>query len=163
MRDIDLGEDTAYLISDFPVTKEVLDKIAVKSISFLDDDLDRAEAFVLRELRMNCALLLPLVVRGSLVGARGDLRHAPAAVHARRRGRRLVPRRPGRPANRVAGRGHGQQAPPAAVSAALRVGDKPALRMGGRLGVDTGAPITGERGASNAATTNYRPSCSTSV
>ena len=64
MRDIDLGEDTAYLISDFPVTKDVLDKIAVKSISFLDDDLDRAEAFVLRELRMNCALLLPLVVRG---------------------------------------------------------------------------------------------------
>jgi diguanylate cyclase (GGDEF)-like protein len=64
MRDIDLGEDTAYLISDFPVTQEVLEKISVKSISFLDDDLDRAEAFVLRELRMNCALLLPLVVHG---------------------------------------------------------------------------------------------------
>jgi diguanylate cyclase (GGDEF)-like protein len=64
MRDIDLGEDTAYLISDFPVTKEVLDTISVRSISFLDDDLDRAEAFVLRELRMNCAMLLPLVVRG---------------------------------------------------------------------------------------------------
>ena len=26
MRDIDLGEDTAYLISDFPVTKDVLDR-----------------------------------------------------------------------------------------------------------------------------------------
>jgi diguanylate cyclase (GGDEF)-like protein len=64
MRDIDLGEDTAYLISDFPVTQEVLEKISVRSISFLDDDLDRAEAFVLRELRMNCALLLPLVVHG---------------------------------------------------------------------------------------------------
>jgi diguanylate cyclase (GGDEF)-like protein len=64
MRDVDLGEDTAYLISDFPVTKEVLEKISVRSISFLDDDLDRAEAFVLRELRMNCALLLPLVVHG---------------------------------------------------------------------------------------------------
>jgi diguanylate cyclase (GGDEF)-like protein len=63
-RDIDLGEDTAYVISDFPVTKEVLEKITVRSISFLDDDLDRAEAFVLRELRMNCALLLPLVVHG---------------------------------------------------------------------------------------------------
>jgi GAF domain-containing protein len=35
----------------------------VKSISFLDDDLDGAEAFVLRELQMNSALLLPLVVR----------------------------------------------------------------------------------------------------
>jgi len=63
-RHIDLGEDTAYVISDFPVTKEVLEKITVRSISFLDDDLDRAEAFVLRELRMNCALLLPLVVHG---------------------------------------------------------------------------------------------------
>ncbi len=64
MRDIDLGEDTAYLISDFPVTQEVLERMTVKSISFLDEDLDRAEAFVLRELRMNCALLLPLVVHG---------------------------------------------------------------------------------------------------
>jgi diguanylate cyclase (GGDEF)-like protein len=64
MRNIDLGEDTAYLISDFPVTQEVLEKILVRSISFLDEDLDRAEAFVLRELRMNCALLLPLVVHG---------------------------------------------------------------------------------------------------
>ncbi len=64
MRDVDLGEDTAYLISDFPVTKEILDTQTIKSISFLDDDLDRAEAFVLRELRMNCAMLVPLVVRG---------------------------------------------------------------------------------------------------
>ena len=64
MRDIDLGEDTAYLISDFPVTKEVLETISVRSISFLDEDLDRAEAFVLRELGMNCALLVPLVVHG---------------------------------------------------------------------------------------------------
>ena len=64
MRDIDLGEDTAYLISDFPVTKKVLETISVRSISFLDEDLDRAEAFVLRELGMNCALLVPLVVHG---------------------------------------------------------------------------------------------------
>jgi diguanylate cyclase (GGDEF)-like protein len=68
MRDIDLGEDTAYLISDFPVTQQVLENILVRSISFLDDDLDRAEAFVLRELRMNCALLLPLVVHGQSWG-----------------------------------------------------------------------------------------------
>ena len=31
MRDIDLGEDTAYLISDFPVTQEVLEKMTVRS------------------------------------------------------------------------------------------------------------------------------------
>ena len=68
MRDIDLGEDTAYLISDFPVTKEVLETISVRSISFLDEDLDRAEAFVLRELGMNCALLVPLVVHGQSWG-----------------------------------------------------------------------------------------------
>ena len=64
LRDIDLGEDTAYLISDFPVTQEVLETGTVRSISFLDVDLDRAEAFVLRELHMNCALLVPLVVHG---------------------------------------------------------------------------------------------------
>lgn len=68
LRDIDLGEETAYLISDFPVTKAALDEISIRSISFLDDDLDRAEAFVLRELRMNCALLVPLVVRGRAWG-----------------------------------------------------------------------------------------------
>ena len=83
MRDIDLGEDTAYLISDFPVTKDVLDKIAVKSISFLDDDLDRAEAFVLRELRMNCALLLPLVVRAAARG--GSWRSTTCACGGSRR------------------------------------------------------------------------------
>ncbi len=68
MRDVDLGEDSAYLISDFPVTKEVLDAQVPRSISFLDEDLDRAEAFVLRELRMNCVMLLPLVVNDKAWG-----------------------------------------------------------------------------------------------
>jgi GAF domain-containing protein len=36
----------------------------VRSISFLDEDLDAAEAFVLRELQMNAVLLVPLVVHG---------------------------------------------------------------------------------------------------
>jgi diguanylate cyclase (GGDEF)-like protein len=64
MRDVDLGVDSAFLISDFPVTVEVLESRVPRAISFLDDDLDRAEAFVLRELQMNCALMLPLVVHG---------------------------------------------------------------------------------------------------
>lgn len=64
MRDIDLGAELAYLIEDFPVTQEVLTSGAARALSFLDADLDRAEAFVLRELRMNCCLLLPLPVRG---------------------------------------------------------------------------------------------------
>lgn len=68
LRDIDLGEEAAYLISDFPVTQVVLEQLAAKPISFLDDDLDGAEAFVLRELRMNCALLIPLVVQGRAWG-----------------------------------------------------------------------------------------------
>ena len=64
LRDIDLGAEGAYLIDDFPITKEVLDSGESKAISFLDDDLDRGEAFVLRELRMNCCLLIALPVRG---------------------------------------------------------------------------------------------------
>ena len=64
LRDVDLGEDFAYLIADFPVTQEVLETGRARSISFLDDDLDSAEAFVLRELQMNAALLVPLVVHG---------------------------------------------------------------------------------------------------
>jgi len=64
LRDVDLGEDFAYLIADFPVTQEVLETGSVKSLSFLDDDLDSAEAFVLRELEMNAVLLVPLVVHG---------------------------------------------------------------------------------------------------
>ena len=64
LRDVDLGEDVAYVISDFPVTAQVLETLTSKSISFLDDDLDGAEAFVLRELQMNSALLVPIVVEG---------------------------------------------------------------------------------------------------
>ena len=42
----------------------MLETHAVRSISFLDDDIDSAEAFVLRELQMNAVMLVPLVVRG---------------------------------------------------------------------------------------------------
>jgi diguanylate cyclase (GGDEF)-like protein len=62
LRDISLGEDDSYVIADYPVTQEVLETRCVRSLSFLDDDLDSAEAFVLRELQMNAAMLLPLVV-----------------------------------------------------------------------------------------------------
>jgi len=62
LRDVDLNPNNAYLIDDFPLTKLVLESKETRSISFLDDDLDPAEAFVMRDLRMNCVLLLPLVV-----------------------------------------------------------------------------------------------------
>lgn len=64
LRDVDLGEYFSYLIADFPVTQEVLETATMKSVSFLDDDLDSAEAFVLRELQMNAVLLVPLMVNG---------------------------------------------------------------------------------------------------
>ena len=64
LRDVDLGDDSAYLIDEFPLTKDVLESGVSRAISFLDEDLDRAEAFVLRELKMNCCLLLPLRVAG---------------------------------------------------------------------------------------------------
>ena len=62
LRDVDLGEDYAYLIADYPVTQEVLETATVRSISFLDDEVDSGEAFVLRELQMNAVMLVPLVV-----------------------------------------------------------------------------------------------------
>lgn len=64
LRDVDLGLDNTYLIADYPVTQHVLDTGTVKSISFLDEEVDSGEAFVLRELAMNAAMLVPLVVHG---------------------------------------------------------------------------------------------------
>ena len=64
LREISLGEEATYLIDDFPLTKQVLESGRSRAISFLDNDLDRAEAFVLRELQMNACLLVPLVVAG---------------------------------------------------------------------------------------------------
>jgi diguanylate cyclase (GGDEF)-like protein len=65
LRDVDLGVDSAYLISDFPLTERALCTGESRSVSFLDPDIDRAEAFVLRGLSMNCVLLLPLHVGGT--------------------------------------------------------------------------------------------------
>ncbi len=64
LRDVYLGDGSAYLIDEFPVTKEVLETGVPRALSFLDDDLDPAEAFVLREFQMNCCLLLPLHLHG---------------------------------------------------------------------------------------------------
>jgi diguanylate cyclase (GGDEF)-like protein len=63
-RDVQIGGGETYPIADYPLTQEVLETACVRSISFLDDDLDSAEAFVLRELQMNAAILLPLTVHG---------------------------------------------------------------------------------------------------
>jgi diguanylate cyclase (GGDEF)-like protein len=68
LRQAEISADTAYLIDDFPVTKAVLESFESRAISFLDTDLDRAEAFVLRDMKMNCALLVPIVLRGRAWG-----------------------------------------------------------------------------------------------
>lgn len=65
LRDIDLGTATSYLIDDFPITRGVIESGVTRALSFLDDDLDPAEAFVLRELQMSCCLMLRLDVHGS--------------------------------------------------------------------------------------------------
>jgi diguanylate cyclase (GGDEF)-like protein len=64
LRDVDLGEQVSYLIEEFPVTAQALATGSSRALSFLDEDLDRSEAFVLRELRMNACLLVPLLVHG---------------------------------------------------------------------------------------------------
>jgi GAF domain-containing protein len=64
LREISLGDEAAYRISDFPLSAEVLRSGEPRVVSFLDDDVDPAEAFILRELGMNALLMLPLNVRG---------------------------------------------------------------------------------------------------
>ena len=68
LRDVDLGGSAAYLVSDFPLTRDVLDRREPRAMSFVDDRIDRAEAFVLRELNMNSLLMLPLLVGDAVWG-----------------------------------------------------------------------------------------------
>jgi diguanylate cyclase (GGDEF)-like protein len=68
LRDVRIKEGETYVVSDFPVTQEVLETQCVRSVSFLDDDLDSGEAFVLRELQMNAVMMLPLLVHGRAWG-----------------------------------------------------------------------------------------------
>jgi diguanylate cyclase (GGDEF)-like protein len=64
LRDVSLGDDAAYRIDDFPLTAETLRTGEPRALSFLDADVDPAEAFVLREFGMNALLMLALRVEG---------------------------------------------------------------------------------------------------
>jgi diguanylate cyclase (GGDEF)-like protein len=64
LREVSLGDEAAYRIADFPLTAEVLHTGRPRALSFLDGDVDPAEAFILRELGMNALLMLPLRLRG---------------------------------------------------------------------------------------------------
>ncbi|MDQ3379911.1 MAG: diguanylate cyclase [Actinomycetota bacterium] len=64
LREVWLGEATAYRIADFPLTEEILRTGQPRAVSFVNGDVDPAEAFILRELGMNALLMLPLRVGG---------------------------------------------------------------------------------------------------
>jgi GAF domain-containing protein len=64
LRDVSLGDDAAYRIDDFPLTAETLRTGEPRAVSFLDADIDPAEAFLLREFGMNALLMLALRIEG---------------------------------------------------------------------------------------------------
>ena len=64
LREVSLGDEAAYRIADFPLTAEVLRSGEARAVSFVDGDVDPAEAFILRDLGMNALLMLPITVSG---------------------------------------------------------------------------------------------------
>jgi diguanylate cyclase (GGDEF)-like protein len=64
LREVSLGHEAAYRISDFPLTAETLRLGEPRTVSFLEKEVDPAEAFILRELGMNALLMLPVRIRG---------------------------------------------------------------------------------------------------
>jgi GAF domain-containing protein len=57
-----------YLVSDFPLTQEVISQRAARAVSLADERADEAEAVLLRELGYDALLMLPLVVDGEVWG-----------------------------------------------------------------------------------------------
>ncbi len=57
-----------YLVSDFPLTQEVLSERVPRTVSLADDGADEAEAVLLRELGYDALLMLPLVLDGRVWG-----------------------------------------------------------------------------------------------
>jgi GAF domain-containing protein len=51
-----------YVVSDYPLTREVLDQRVPRRVSVHDPQADAAEAALLRELGYDALLMLPLVV-----------------------------------------------------------------------------------------------------
>lgn len=68
LREVWLGDEAAYRIVDFPLTAETLRLGEPRTVSFLEGEVDPAEAFILRELSMNAMLMIPLRVRGESWG-----------------------------------------------------------------------------------------------
>ncbi|HEX2427336.1 MAG TPA: diguanylate cyclase [Gaiellaceae bacterium] len=68
LRDISLGDEAAYRIADFPLTADVLRTGEPRAVSFVDGDVDPAEAFIMRDLGMSALLMLPIRVAGRAWG-----------------------------------------------------------------------------------------------
>ena len=61
-------QEYGYLLGDYPLTRDVLETGRSRAVSLSDEDVDAAEAFVLRELKMQAVLLLPFEVAGRTWG-----------------------------------------------------------------------------------------------
>jgi GAF domain-containing protein len=68
LRHISLGDEAAYRIADFPLTADVLRTGEPRAVSFVDGDVDPAEAFIMRDLGMSALLMLPIRVAGRAWG-----------------------------------------------------------------------------------------------
>ena len=60
--------DYAYLLEDYPITRKVLESGRAAAFSLHDADIDRNEAFVLREMRMDSVLMVGLPAGGETWG-----------------------------------------------------------------------------------------------
>jgi GAF domain-containing protein len=65
-RTLQLGQ--GYLVSDYPETGRVLDRRESRALTIDDEDVDEAEAAVLRELGYGALLMLPLVLYDDVWG-----------------------------------------------------------------------------------------------
>ncbi len=65
-RTIQLGR--SYLLPDYPVTQQVIEEAAPRTVSLFDPSVDPNEAALLRELDFDALLMLPLQLAGRCWG-----------------------------------------------------------------------------------------------
>ena len=57
-----------YLISDYPLTRQVIEELEPRAVALSDPEADAGEARLLRELGFDSLLMVPLEVRGGVWG-----------------------------------------------------------------------------------------------
>ena len=82
-RRIQLGR--GYLLPDFPLTQEVVERCEPRIVSLLDADVDPSEAELLRDLNFDSLVMVPFVVDERLLGTVRDLPGGNDRLHRRRR------------------------------------------------------------------------------